>query len=89
MLRRDFLKALLGLPVVAAVTVAASSEAEASWVSDGARRVGRGVNRAGRSLNRGVTRAGRSVGRGARRVGRSVNRGARRVRRQIFGRRRA
>jgi hypothetical protein len=88
MLRRDFLKALLGLPVVVAATAAVSTGAEASWVSDSARRVGRGVNRAGRSLNRGVTRAGRSVGRGARRVGRSVNRGARRVRRQIFGRRR-
>jgi hypothetical protein len=89
MLRRDFLKALLVLPVAAAVTVATTSEAEASWASDNARRVGRGVNRAGRSLNRGVTRAGRSVGRGARRVGRSVNRGAVRVRRQVFGRRRS
>lgn len=88
MLRRDFLKALFGLPVVAAVTAAGATNAEASWLSDGARRTGRGVSRAGRSLNRGVTRAGRSVGRGARSVGRGVNRGARRVRRQIFGRRR-
>jgi hypothetical protein len=78
MLRRDFLKALFGLPIVAvAATVTTTTDAEASWLSDGARRTGRGVNRAGRSLNRGVTRAGRSVGRGARRV-----------RRQIFGRRR-
>jgi hypothetical protein len=77
MLRRDFLKALFGLPVVAAVTAATATEAGASWLTDGVRRTGRGVNRAGRSLNRGVTRAGRSVGRGARRV-----------RRQIFGRRR-
>ncbi|MBL8567853.1 MAG: hypothetical protein JNK84_02095 [Phreatobacter sp.] len=77
MLRRDLLKALFGLPVVAAVTAASATSAEASWLSDGVRRTGRGVNRAGRSLNRGVTRAGRSVGRGARRV-----------RRQVFGRRR-
>lgn len=88
MMRRDFLKALLGLPVVAAVTAASVTGAEASWLSDGARRTGRGVSRAGRSLNRGATRAGRSVGRGARAVGSGVSRGARRVRRQIFGRRR-
>lgn len=81
MLRRDFLKALLAVPAAAVVVAVSGSAAEASWLSQGARRVGRGVNRAGRSLNRGATRAGRSVGRG-------VNRGARRVRRQIFGRRR-
>jgi hypothetical protein len=71
MLRRTFLMGLIGLP---ALTLAAP-EAEASWVSDGARAVGRGTRR-----------AGRAIGRGARSIGRSVDRGARRVRRQVFGR---
>ena len=71
MMRRTFLMACLALP---AVTLAAP-EAEASWVSEGTRAVGRGARRAGRSINR-----------GARSIGRSVDRGARRVRRQVFGR---
>lgn len=76
MKRRDFLKVFLGVATVLAAGSTTAPEAQASWVSTGARRVGRGVNRAGRSLNRGVTRVGRSIGRGARRV-----------RRQVFGRR--
>lgn len=73
--RRDVLKALFGAAVAAAAMTVAAPKAEASWLSDGARAVGRGTRR-----------AGQAVGRGARRLGRSVNRGARRVRRQVFGR---
>ncbi len=57
MMRRTLLLALIGLP---AVTLAAP-EAEASWVSDGARAVGRGARRAGRSISRGVRRGERRV----------------------------
>ena len=75
MKRRNFLKALLGLSTLVVASAAATPEAQASWVSQGARNVGRGARR-----------AGRAVGRGARRTGRAINRGALRVRRQIFGR---
>jgi hypothetical protein len=75
MQRRDFLKAFLGLGVVMTASTAAAPEAQASWVSDGVRSVGRGARR-----------AGRAIGRGTRRAGRSINRGALRVRRQVFGR---
>ncbi len=61
MLRRTFLMGLIGLP---ALTLAAP-EAEASWVSDGARAVGRGTRRAGRAIGRGARSIGRSVDRGA------------------------
>ncbi len=48
MMRRTFLLGLIGLP---AVTLAAP-EAEASWVSEGARAVGRGVRRGERRVRR-------------------------------------
>lgn len=81
-LRRAFLIALAGLPAVAL----AAPGAEASWLSQGARRAGRAVTRTGRAANRGVTRAGRAVGLGSRRTRRNVSRGERRVARRVFGR---
>ncbi|QCK88329.1 hypothetical protein E8L99_22485 [Phreatobacter aquaticus] len=77
MKRRDFLTGLLGLATLAIASTASAPQAQASWVSDGANAVGRGVRR-----------TGRAIGRGTRSVGRSIGRGTRRVRRQIFGRRR-
>lgn len=81
MLRRTFLLGLIGLP---AATLAAP--AEASWLTQGARRAGRAVTRTGRAANRGVTRAGRAVGLGSRRSRRSAERGERAVGRRVFGR---
>ena len=81
MMRRSFLMALFALP---AATLAAP--AEASWLTQGARRAGRAVTRTGRSANRGVTRVGRSIGLGSRRTRRSAERGARAVGRRVFGR---
>lgn len=84
MQRRTFLGFMLGALTLATTSLAAP--AEASWLSQGARRTGRAVGRAGRAANRGVTRAGRSVGLGSRRVRRSAERGSRRVGRAVFGR---
>lgn len=56
-IRRHFFLALIGLP---AVTLAAPA-AEASWVSEGARAVGRGTRRAARGIGRGVRRGERRV----------------------------
>lgn len=81
MMRRNLLMALFALPVVAL-----AAPAEASWVTQGARRAGRAVTRTGRAANRGVTRAGRSIGLGSRQSRRRARRGERAVGRRVFGR---